>query len=87
MISVGMYVSLSTKNMYAKTRGQDYVAQTCTCSKSVLGIKNRPVTPVLFISRTALAWTKKKPKKNIHLEMRNLKQTELQRLKNRGKKG
>ena len=26
-------------------------------------------------------------KRNVHLEMRNLKQTELQRLKNRGKKG
>ena len=29
----------------------------------------------------------KEAKKNVHLEMRNLKQTELQRLKNRGKKG
>ena len=40
-------------------------------------------------ARAALAWTKKKPKKQhkVHLEMRILKQTELQRLKNRGKKG
>ena len=87
---VGMYVGLSTKNMYAKMRGQNYMAQTCACSNSVLGSYNRPVTPVLFIStiyaRAALAWMKKKPKK-VHLEMRNLKQTELQRLKNRGKKG
>ena len=28
-----------------------------------------------------------KTKNKVHLEMRNLKQTELQRLKNRGKKG
>ena len=35
----------------------------------------KTVTPVLLI-----AWTKR----NVHLEMRNLKQTELQRLKNRG---
>ena len=34
----------------------------------------------------ALAWTEKKLKKIVHLEMRNLKLTELQRLKNRGKK-
>ena len=34
-------------------------------------------------ARAALAWRKR----NVHLEMRNLKQTELQRLKNRGKKG
>ena len=34
---VGMYVGLSTKNMYAKMRGRNYVAQTHTCSKSVLG--------------------------------------------------
>ena len=31
-------------------RRRKYVAQTCTCSKSVLGGKNRLVTPVLFIS-------------------------------------
>ena len=61
--------------------------QTRVCSKSVLGGKIRPVTPVLFIStihaRVALAWTEQM----CSLEMRNLKQTELHRLKNRGKKG
>ena len=60
-------------------------------AQSQFGGVNRPVTPVLFISttvyaRAALAWMKKKPNKNVHLEMRNLKQTELQRQKNRGKK-
>ena len=34
----------------------------------------------------ALAWTKKKPKKNVQRSLRN-KQRDLQRLKNRGKKG
>ena len=47
-------------------------------------------------ARAALAWTEEKrshrretftQKRNVHLEMRNLKQTELHRLKNRGKKG
>ena len=38
-------------------------------------------------ARAALTWTKEKPEKNVHLEMRNSKQRELQRLKNRGKKG
>ena len=41
-------------------------------------------TPVIhFLYARALAWTKKKLKKSVHLEMRNLKLTELQRLKNR----
>ena len=70
-------------------RRQNYVAQTSACSKSVWGSKIRPVTPELFIStiyaRAALAWAEKKHK--VHLEMGNLKQTELKRLKNRGKKG
>ena len=34
---VGMYVDLSTKNMYAKMRWQNYVAHTRAFSKSVLG--------------------------------------------------
>ena len=34
-------------------------------------------------ARAALAWSEE----NVNLEMRNLKQTELHRLKNRGKKG
>ena len=63
------------------------ISQVATCSKSVLGGKIRPVTPVLFIStihaRAALAWAKKK---NVHLKMRNLKQRELLRLENRRKK-
>ena len=49
--TLGMiYVCMSTKNTYVKMCGQNYVAQTCACSKSVLGSQNRPVTPVLFIS-------------------------------------
>ena len=83
-----------TKICMSKMRGRNYVAQKPACSKSVWGGGggvNRPVTLVLFISttvyaRAALAWMKKKPNKNVHLEMRNLKQTELQRQKNRGKK-
>ena len=41
---------------------------------------------LLYGYARALAWTKKKPKKTVHLEMRNSKQRDLQRLKNRGKK-
>ena len=36
-----------------------------------------------YALENSLAWRKR----NVHLEMRNLKQTELHRLKNRGKKG
>ena len=46
------------------------------------------MTPVLFIStctRAALAWKPEK-KKKVHLEMGNIKQTELQRLKERREK-
>ena len=61
--------------------------QTRARSKSVLGGKIRPVTPILFIStiyaRAALAWTEEKRS----LRNENLKQTELLRLKNRGRKG
>ena len=39
---VGMNVSLSTKNTYAKTRLLNYVAQTRVYSKSVLGAKTDP---------------------------------------------
>ena len=49
----------------------------------------KPVTPtrvIHFLYARALAWTKE-AEKSVHLEMRNLKLTELQRLKNRGKKG
>ena len=34
---VGIYISLSTKNTYAKMRGRNYVAKTHACSKLVLG--------------------------------------------------
>ena len=54
----------------------NHVNQTRACSKSVLGGKIRPVTALVLYGR----------KRNVHLEMRNLKQTELHRLKNRGKK-
>ena len=56
-------------------------------AQSLLGAV-KPVTPMLFIAYTPELYhgPKKKLKKNIHLEMRNLKLTELQRLKNRGKK-
>ena len=73
---------VSTKNMYAKMCGQNYVAKIRECSRSVLG-RSRPVTPVLFISTIHLSnvsMDEKEAKKNIHLEMRNLKQRELQRL-------
>ena len=72
----------------SKKRRQNYVGQTRACSKSVLGGKIRPVTPLLFIStiraRAALAWMEEKCSLR---KMRNLKQAELHRLKNRGKKG
>ena len=34
---VGMYVGVSTKNTYAIMRGQNDLAKTCACSKSVWG--------------------------------------------------
>ena len=40
------YVCLS----WSRKRGRNYVGQTRACSKSVLGGKIRPVTPVLLIS-------------------------------------
>ena len=78
-----MYVGLSKGNPYKNIYVKNAWAELC-------GPKTRMFT-VLFISttvyaRAALAWMKKKPNKNVHLEMRNLKQTELQRQKNRGKK-
>ena len=62
------------------------MAKKCACSQSVLSSKIRPVTPVLFIltnARAAIVWTEEKRS----LKMGNLKHIELQRLKNRGKKG
>ena len=73
-----MSVSLSCPKM----RRWNYV---CACSKSVLGGKNLSITPVLFIS-TILYSSSSMDGKNDHLEMRKFKLTELQRLKNRGKK-
>ena len=32
------YVGMSTKNMYAKIHGRNYVVQTRACSKSVRGV-------------------------------------------------
>ena len=52
--------------------------QIRACSKSVLG-------GIHFGYTLEQLWHGKKS--NVHLEMRNLKQTELHRLKNRGKKG
>ena len=50
-----------------------------------LFLEVKPVTPVLFISYTlSFSMDEKEAEKNVHLEMRN---SELQRLKNRGKKG
>ena len=45
-MSVGRSVCLS----WSKKRRRNYVGQTRACSKSVLGGKIRPVTPILFIS-------------------------------------
>ena len=70
------YVCLS----WSKKRRRNYVGQTRACSKSVLGGKIRPVTPILFISTIRFNMDGR-------LEMRNLKQTELHRLKNIRKKG
>ena len=41
----------------------------------------------LYGRAALVSMDEKEAEKNVHLEMRNLKQTELQRLKNRGKKG
>ena len=46
VIYVGIYVCLS----WSKKRRRNYVGQTRACSKSVLGGKILPVTPVFLIS-------------------------------------
>ena len=74
-IYVCRYVCLS----WSKKRRRNYVGQTRACSKSVLCGKIRQVTPVLLISIIRYS--------SFSMEMRNLKQKELHRLKNRGKKG
>ena len=88
MIYVGMYVGLSTKkyvchNAWAELRGPN----TCMLKISLGQLKPilcHPYYSFLLYARAALAWTKK----NVQLENNDkVKQTELDRLKNRGKKG
>ena len=72
-----MYVGLSIgspyKKTYVKMHGQITWPKNVH-AQSQFGVVNRPVTPVfLLYARAALAWMKKKPNKNVHLEMRNLK--------------
>ena len=43
-----------------KKRRRNYVGQTRACSKSVLGGKILPVTPILLYAIAALAWTEEK---------------------------
>ena len=60
--------------MYAHAQSQFWAVKTD---------QQHPCYSFRLYARAALACYEK----NIHLEMRNLKQTELQRLKNSGKKG
>ena len=83
-----------TWSIHAQAQSQFSEFETkCHLESLILpsSVQLKPTCDILIIhfyfTRAALAWTKKKPKINVHLEMRNLKQTELQRLKNRGKKG
>ena len=64
----------------------EYVAQKSACSKSVWGGKHTCDTHIIHFlyTRAALAWYKKE---TTSLRNEKLKATELQRLKNRGKKG
>ena len=48
-ISRDIYVYMCMCLSWSKKRRRNYVGQTRACSKSVLGGKIRPVTPVLFI--------------------------------------
>ena len=45
-----IYICRSVCLSWSKKRRRNYVGQTRACSKSVLGGKIRPVTPILFIS-------------------------------------
>ena len=63
------------------------MGQTRACSKSFLGGKDRPMTPVLLISATCARAAFSMTKKKGSLRNENIKQTELRILKNRGKKG
>ena len=80
-ISRDMYVGMSVVCQINCVGGVTWTKHAHAQSQ-VLGTR-----VIHFLYARALAWTKKKPKKSVHLEMRNLKLTELQRLKNRGKKG
>ena len=49
-IKISRYIYICVCVSWSKKRRRNYVGQTRACSKSVLGGKIRPVTPVLFIS-------------------------------------
>ena len=59
------------------------MAQTRACSKSLLGCKIRPVTPMLFIrlyARAALPWTEEKSSlRNEKLKAKEASETEEQK--------
>ena len=81
LVSLIYYMSVCRMSVVSQINCVGGITWPTRMLKSLLG----SVTPALFIG--ALAWTNKKlKKKSVHLEMRNLKLTELQRLKNRGKK-
>ena len=70
-----------------KMRRRNYVAQTQACSKSVsVRLKRTCGTCVIHFDHT-IEQLQHGRQRNVHLEIRNIKQTELHRLKNRGKKG
>ena len=63
----------------------NHVNQTHACSKSVLGSKIRPVTPVLFVSTMRLVWMdEKRSLRNEKLKANRASSTEEQRKKGRG---
>ena len=81
-----LYVSVCM-SWYAKARRRNYVAQKRACSKSSFGrLKPTCEARVIHFDYT-LEQLYHGRKRNVRLEMRNLKQAELQRLQNRGKKG
>ena len=85
-IARDIYVSVCM-SWYAKVRRQNYMAQKRACSKSNFGrLKPTWETHVIHFDYT-LEQLYHGRKRNVRLEMRNVKQAELQRLKNRGKKG
>ena len=88
-MSVCMYVCMYVCMSVCRYVYKKYVHQNVWAKLRKVGfgqLKPTCDTHIILYARAALAWMKKKPK-NVHLEMINLKQTELQRLKNRGKKG